>query len=287
MRRRVVSWLCILLLCLPAAANAALPTLDQLRGLFARTGLEMDEEKRVLGSETLYTMVARGAPVQIQAIEEDGLVNVVLGSFGRSFSRSAQQAHDMLVRFLYACYPDFTGDGLYAWVYGTGYASWGAQLIGASLGGPWYGPVKMGDNWVSVAYGSNRGTDMLGIRFEDEPSRFTCNVHPEVWAAKLLEVMEEPIHVPVDSLHRYPDRYEGQVVTLTGILAQKVDDAHYVVKTYDGRRVFCPMLFGMNSAPVLEGDSVKVTGISAGLIVSRTVLGAATELPCVLAFVIK
>jgi len=264
-----------------------LPTVEQLRGLFARAGLEMDETKEISEAQMLHTMTARGAVTQLQAIAEDGTTTVVQGSFARSFGGSMTQVNSLLVLFLRACHPDFTGEGLYAWLCGAGYASWGAQLIGISPGGPWYGPIQMGDSWVSVAYGSNRGADMLGIRFANEPSRFICNVHPEVWAAKLLEIMDKPAYVPVDSLQRYPDRYKGEVVTLTGTLAQKVDDAHYVVKTYDGRRVFCPMLFGMNPVPVLEGDSVRVTGISAGLIVSRTVLGATTELPCVLAFVIK
>jgi hypothetical protein len=267
--------------------NAALPTVEQLRGLFTRAGLAMDETSEASDPQTYYTLTARGVAVQIQAITEDGEVRVIQGAFPRFFGGSAQHANNMLGEFLYACHPDFTNDSLYQWICGTGYASWGAQLIGASPGGPWYGHVQMGDNWASVAYISNHGSDMLGVRFADKPSRATCNVHPEVWMDRLLAIMDKPAYVPVDSLQRYPDRYKGQVVTLTGTLAQKVDDAHYVVKTYDGRRVFCPMLFGMNPAPVLEGDSVRVTGISAGLIVSRTVLGAATELPCILAFAIK
>lgn len=285
--RRIAFGLCVVLLCLPASVNAALPTVEQLRGLFARAGLEMDETTETSGLQTYHTLTARGVAVQIQAFVEDGEVRVAQGTFPRFFGGSMGHANRVLGGFLYACHPDFSNDNLYQWICAVSYASWGAQLIGASPGGPWYGHVETGYNWASAAYASNRGQDMLSIRFADKPARVTCNVHPEVWMDRLLAIMDKPTYIPVDSLQRYPDRYKGQVVTLTGALAQKVDDAHYVVKTYDGRRVFCPMLFGMNPAPVLEGDSVRVTGISAGLIVSKTVLGAAAELPCVLAWVIK
>lgn len=286
--RRIVPWLCVaLLLCLSASVNAALPTIEQLRDLFIRADLAMDEATETSGLQIYHTLTARGVAVQIQALVEDGEVRVVQGTFPRFFRGAMGHANSVLSGFLYACHPDFSNDNLYQWICAVSYASWSAQLIGASPGGPWYGHIETGDIWASAAYANNRGQNMLGIRFADKPARVTCNVHPEVWMDRLLAIMDKPVFVSVDSLQRYPDRYKGQAVTLTGTLAQKVDSAHYVVKTYDGRRVFCPMLFGMNPVPVLEGDSVRVTGVSAGLIVSETVFGAMTELPCVLAFAIK
>lgn len=286
--RRIVPWLCVaLLLYLSASVNAALPTVEQLRELFVRADLAMDETTEASGPQTYHTLTARGVAVQIQALVEDGEVRVVQGTFPRFFRGSMGHANSVLSGFLYACHPDFSNDNLYQWICAVSYASWSAQLIGASPGGPWYGHIEKGDNWASAAYSSNRGQDMLGIRFADRPSRVTCNVHPEVWMGRLLAITNKPTYVSADTLQRHPEQYKGQAVTFAGTLTQRVDSAHYIVKTYDGRRVFCPMLFGMNPVPVLEGDSVSVTGISAGLIVSRTVLGAAAELPCVLAFVIK
>ncbi len=59
--KRIAPWLCIVsLLCLPSVTNAALPTVEQLRGLFTRAGLAMDETSEASDPQTYYTLTARG-----------------------------------------------------------------------------------------------------------------------------------------------------------------------------------------------------------------------------------
>ncbi|MEA4884220.1 MAG: hypothetical protein VB144_11315 [Clostridia bacterium] len=288
--RRSIFWLAIaamFTLIFPATTSAALPTITQLRGLFPRSGVEMDETVTHSESQSLYTLTARGMPVQIQAIVEDDAVKIVQGIFPRRFSAQPPKANDLMVAFLYACHPAFTSEDLNAWIYYSGYISWSGQLTGATSGDPWYGPTELADKWIAVAYTSDHGANAIGFRFAEEASRLTCGISPDKWNSSILERTSKPARVSAESLQRYPERYLGQAVIVNGTVDQKLNDAHYVVKTYDGRRIFVIMIFGMNPTRLLEDDAVTVAGISAGIIVSCTILGKSMELPAILAVVIK
>lgn len=277
---------------LPAAANRTLPTIEQLRDLFDRAGLAVNETSERSETQVLYTLDARDAGVHIQALTEGDAVQVIQGSFPLDGADEDPRTAQALIDFLLACCPGFADDckSGHAWepIYTMAYSSWCAQLIGAAPGGPWYGPMELDGMCVAVAYVRTSASGVIGLRFAHEASRLGCNVHPDVSASRFAERIAKPTYLmSAEPLLRYPERYRGQAITFVGEVKQKVDDTHYVIETHDKNRVYVCMMLGANATRVLKGDTVAVLGIGADVLYLRTVLGSYTELPAVLALYLR